>query len=134
MFPVAVFVFVVMMLRMGSFLPGMLENRAEASILGHNFLGASFFDARPNGALRVQLEKNPSEFYTLSVDDLGTLFGAPGLSRQDGEARMVQYVSNHCAADFYYLSGDNNKITHYEIRQLEGNTAPDCLREILQTL
>ncbi len=141
MYPMVIFVLLITVLKVGSMLPVLTENSAQASMNVPNYkdeyslgLFSAIKDWRQSKIIRSSLGYNPEVFYELSAHDIRKLFGTPSLNRQDGQARMIQYTHNNCVADFYYLSGDVQKISHYEIRQLENNQASDCLIEILNNL
>lgn len=136
--PMAVFLCAFVAIKLSGAVSFLSENSAEASALSgakqNKGLLGSLHDWRDAKVVRTSLQYKPEMFYEMNMAELEAVFGEPTSSRKDGEARMVQYVYAGCAADFYYLSGANAKISHYEIRQLPQNTSSDCLTTLLQNL
>lgn len=141
MYPMVIFVILITAIKLGSFMPSVSENEAQASMLSHDYksdysvgLFSAIKDWRQSKIIRTSLNYNPELFYELSSHDIRKLFGTPSLNRQDGQARMIQYTYEGCVADFYFLANERQQISHYEIRQLDHNEASNCLSEILTNL
>lgn len=141
MFPMVIFVLAITAFKFGPVSHTLMENSAEASMKAPDqpsdiskgiFAGMS--EWRQAKIVRTSLNYDPSLFYKLTDADIRHVFGTPSLTRREGNARMIQYTYNDCVADFYYTVGSDAKISHYEIRQLKGNQAPDCLTEIVNNL
>ena len=143
MYPMVIFVLFISFLKFGPFTPSVMDNRAEAAMTGApNYQKEAFSlgifsavkDWRQSKIIRTSLNYDPALFYDLNDTDIRKLFGEPSLSRHEGKARMIQYTYQGCVADFYYMSGTDQKISHYEIRQLKHNQASNCLSAILNHL
>ena len=141
MYPMVIFVILITVIKLGSFMPSVSQNEAQASTLVPDYksdysigIFSAIKDWRQSKIIRTSLNYDPELFYGLSSHDIRKLFGTPSLNRQDGNARMIQYTYKGCVADFYYLANESQRISHYEIRQLDNNHASDCLTEILTNL
>ena len=86
---------------------------------------------------RSKIYYNPEMVTSMTSNEVEELLGTPDLVRFEGDARMLQYVSDNCIADFYYVDGNANEIAYFEIRDrheaISLSSAPQnkkCLQKI----
>lgn len=144
--PMAIFLIGFLIIKSGVMGNHVIENPAAAAPfistqeLSHHSQSANFLKSlqkwRENAVLRSKIYYKPRSLYELTADDLHRLFGQPVLRRQDGSARMIQYRTGQCVADFYYQGSKDNRIQYFEFRawknasQANGN----CQEVILSSL
>ena len=148
----AVFILVLLLMKTSLLGQYSLQNPAWASIGLNvpNHKDAIIFSANPLETVhiwrraKIQRSKiyyNPDMVTSMTSNEVEELLGTPDLVRFEGDARMLQYVSDSCIADFYYVDGDANKIAYFEIRDrhqaISLSSVPQnkkCLQKIFGTI
>lgn len=136
----AIFIMCLVVLKTGVLGNEKIDNpaNAAAALPGSDHYGErgnflfTLQDWRQAKIAKSRIYYNPEAVSEMSVADVKDIFGPPALERQDGNARMVQYIAGHCAADFYYTR-QNSRIAHVEFRDLsgKGKSAESCRKEML---
>lgn len=141
--PLLTFVLFLLLIKTGLFGGTKIENPAYAAAMsvsqiepsaGHNVSMMNRFKGWNEARLiKARIHSDERVIYSLRDDELRKVFGVPSLERKDGLARMVQYVTASCVADFYYQEGSDHKIRYFELRPVDAamNDSSACMRQLL---
>lgn len=78
----------------------------------------------------------PDALEMLTGVEVGYLFGAPTMKRQDADARVWQYKSGACVVDFYFYGAGESPVSYVDIRMKDGGDngirRQKCLRRLME--
>lgn len=127
MLPMAIFILGLLLVKMGLLGQSTMHNPALASmgvisvpvdqefVFSPNLL-ETVHVWRHSKIQRSKIYYNPDLVMTMTSSDIVSLLGQPSLVRHEGDARMMQYISDNCIADFYYIDGQSRNIEYFEVR------------------
>ena len=150
--PMAIFICALLLMKTGLLGQNRMQNPALASIGISGSVHTQNMVFSPNiletvhvwrhsKIQRSKIYYNPDLITSMTTADITSLLGQPNLVRHEGDTRMMQYISDDCIADFYYIDGQSDQIKYFEVRDRYQNISlsdkkqnKQCLQKIFATL